>query len=190
MYRNQETFYPVEWALLPTPSGGLVLGRKRQETSATSFMADQMVSGYSAGDLSTPTTPDLSRPVTPVEEPRRAESCASYQCSEPDTSTPPRAAPVDSQLFVAQAIIWRFRQEPEHTHCENCGTAGHLSAQCNRSCRICAGYSHQTLACWVNSLQCANCGQNQHHFIDCPSPCNRCGDAGHKAPYCLPRDGM
>jgi len=67
MYRNQETFYPVEWALLPTPSGGLVLGRKRQETSATSFMADQMVSGYSAGDLSTPTTPDLSRPATPVE---------------------------------------------------------------------------------------------------------------------------
>jgi hypothetical protein len=121
-----------------------------------------------------------------VEEPWRAESRGSYRHSEPDSSTPPRAAPVGNPLFVAQAIIWGFPQEPEHTHCENCGTAGHHSAQCSRSCRICAGYSHQTLACWVNSLQCANCGQNQHHFVDCSSPCNRCGDAGHKAPYCLP----
>ena len=154
--------------------------------AALSLLSDCCSYQRAASTTSTQNHPDDPQ----VEESCRAESCASYQCSEPDTSTPPRTAPVDSQLFVAQAIIWRFRQEPEHTHCENCGTAGHLSAQCNRSCRICAGYSHQTLACWVNSLQCTNCGQNQHHFIDCPSPCNRCGDAGHKAPYCLPRDGM
>jgi hypothetical protein len=49
-YRNQETIYPVEWELLPTPSGGMVLGRKRKETSGTRFMVDQMASGYSATD--------------------------------------------------------------------------------------------------------------------------------------------
>jgi hypothetical protein len=81
MYRNQGTLYPVEWVLLPTPSGGMVLGRKRIETSEARLMADQMTPGYSAadteaGDHSIPTTPDLSRPVETQEQTDAAPSAS------------------------------------------------------------------------------------------------------------------
>jgi hypothetical protein len=94
MYRNQETLYPVEWVLLPTPSGGMVLGRKRIETSEARLMADQMTPGYSAadteaGDRSIPTTPDLSRPVTQVETQEQTDAApsASHDAQSPQVTS-------------------------------------------------------------------------------------------------------
>ncbi|PMD57913.1 uncharacterized protein K444DRAFT_27252 [Hyaloscypha bicolor E] len=72
----------------------MVLGRKRKETSGTRFMAEKMASGYSAadtkaGDLSMPTTPDLSRPVTQVETQEQTDAApsASHDAQSPQVTS-------------------------------------------------------------------------------------------------------